>query len=253
MSDYNTGTQLVVLGFADQPGLVGKVVVNAVGPRGCVGDVVGGGSGRHGVSAVHQHRFVLRDGQFHPALGPNLASNHHQPKNIRFVTLALHSGPVITHHTVELNAAASTRDLDQFIQVAGPLLGALATQLINLTVGTNATLGSGQTQQFMAVSWSGVAKLIRQLGPTITRDFHILHPDGTVFVFTDGNRDGTEAFLRALDSCADHALAQFNIAVIILVVTIIVCIGKARQRGYLFRNAKRAAANPFLNRQGRPL
>lgn len=133
MSDNTRQLQLAVLGFSDQPAVVGEVV------------------GGNGPSAIHQRWFVLRDGQFHPA-GPTDSDfdsdsdfDPNRQPNIRFITVALHSGPVVAHHTEQLDACINSSDMDQF---ASKVAEDIAT---SVSVGTNATgQQPQQPQQLMA-------------------------------------------------------------------------------------------------------
>lgn len=138
MSDNIRQLQLAVLGFSDQPAVVG--------------DVVGG----NGPSAIHQRWFVLRDGQFHSA-GPTGSDSdsdsdfdpNRQP-NICFITVALYSGPVMAHHTEQLDACIDSSDMDQ---VASKVASNSALVCIanSVSVGTNATgQQPQQPQQLMA-------------------------------------------------------------------------------------------------------
>lgn len=148
MSDNMRQLQLAVLGFSDQPGLVGNIV------------------GGNGPSAIHQCWFVLRDGQFHPAgptLGLNLDFDSHsdsdsnrQP-NICLVTVTLLSGRVIAHHTELLDTCINSSDMDEVANnVAEALAGAVVNNLVNnaagVSVGTNATHPGQQPQQLLASS-----------------------------------------------------------------------------------------------------
>ena len=116
MSDNTQQLQLAVLGFSDQPSLVGNIVDG------------------NGPPAISQHWFVYRDGQFHPAaptmgqfhpaaptIGPNLDSpadsdsHPNRQPNIRFVTVALLSGPVSAHYTEELDTYIDIIEMGPFV------------------------------------------------------------------------------------------------------------------------------------------
>jgi hypothetical protein len=139
MSDNTPQLQLAVLGFSDQPGPVSDLGV---------GDL---GGGNNGPPAIHQRWFVFRDGQFHPAAptaGTNLDSdsdsdsdsNPNRQPNIRFVTVALLSGPIIAHHTEQLNAYINISDMDQFASkvaeiVSGKLAEIVSSKVIEIVSG----------------------------------------------------------------------------------------------------------------------
>jgi hypothetical protein len=116
MSDNTQQLQLAVLGFSDQPSLVGNIVDG------------------NGPPAISQHWFVYRDGQFHPAaptmgqfhpaaptIGPNLDSpadsdsHPNRQPNIRFVTVALLSGPISAYYTNELDTYIDIIEMGPFV------------------------------------------------------------------------------------------------------------------------------------------
>ncbi|KAI3390586.1 hypothetical protein diail_9117, partial [Diaporthe ilicicola] len=206
MPDNMGQLQLAVLGFSDQPGLVGDV------GHSCGRGVLGG----NGPSAIHQRWFALCDGQFHPAgptLGPNRDSDSNsdsdpngQP-NIRLITVALLSGPVIAHHTEQLDACINSSDMDQVAgKVAEVLSGAIVNTAASVSAGSNAT-HPGQQPQQLFTTVDGVAEVVREHSPPRGRELYVLRADGSVVICTDGNGTGTgtghEAFLRALDRSAD--------------------------------------------------